>query len=245
VTKVRIPKRKLPNIILTILVAVFLLFCLVYMRHLAVTNSERIDRQDSIISKLVVQRDEAQDGAAAAVGAVEEANDKLEASGQTPVEIPAEAIVGATGPRGVPGADSTVPGPVGPQGRPGIDGTDGVDGQDGAPGAAGSDGTDGVDGEDGADGSDGADGQPGADSTVPGPVGPQGPQGEPGQDGRDGLTGADGAPPAGWTAIRADGTTETCVPAENFDPVVPRYECTADGGAVPETPEPTEGEVIP
>ena len=66
---------------------------------------------------------------------------------------------GEQGPRGLPGRDSTVPGPAGPAGRDGVDGRDStVPGPAGPAGAAGRDGKDstvpGPAGRDGRDGSD-------------------------------------------------------------------------------------------
>lgn len=104
--------------------------------------------------------------------------------------------VGPQGPKGDPGADSTVPGPQGPIGLTGPQGEQGIPGADSAvPGPQGPMGPAGPKGDTGAQG------PAGADSTVPGPQGPQGltgdtgPQGPAGPQGPKGDTGDTG--PAG------------------------------------------------
>ena len=90
--------------------------------------------------------------------------------------------VGATGPEGLPGTDSTIPGPTGPTGPPGETGPTGLTGADSTvPGPAG---------PTGETGPTGPSGPTGADSTVPGPTGPTG------------ATGATG--PAGGVIAFAD-----------------------------------------
>jgi hypothetical protein len=94
------------------------------------------------------------------------------------------SLVGAQGPEGPAGADSTVAGPQGPQGEPGADST-----VPGPQGPAGADST--------VPGPEGPQGPAGADSTVPGPQGPAGadstvpgPQGETGPTGPSGVIAA-------------------------------------------------------
>lgn len=48
----------------------------------------------------------------------------------------------------------------------------------------------------------------------------------PGPAGKDGTNGTNGQPPVNWTARHADGSTETCTRASNFDPSNPTYDCT-------------------
>lgn len=102
------------------------------------------------------------------------------------------SLDGCRGPRGFPGADSTVPGP---RGRPGEDST-----VPGPPGPPGADST--VPGPPGPAGADstvpGPPGPPGADSTVPGP---------PGADGEDGRDGADGR---GIVDVTVEGDAQEC-----------------------------------
>lgn len=86
---------------------------------------------------------------------------------------------GEKGDRGLPGRDSTVPGPAG---KPGKDST--VPGPPGPPGPPGKNST--------IPGPAGEPGAPGKDSTVPGPIGPPGPKGEKGDRGSPGEAGPPG-----------------------------------------------------
>lgn len=111
----------------------------------------------------------------------------VEPQGEAPAEV-APGPAGERGPRGLPGSDSTVPGPPGPPGGPGKDST--TPGPPGPPGRDGQDST-----------IPGPAGPPGADSTTPGPQGP------PGAEGRgiqslycDDFTGR-------WTVTYTDATT--------------------------------------
>lgn len=115
--------------------------------------------------------------------ALEEANRRLEAAGEPPVDEPASeepvdtdddivlipgpqgprgfscvddfGLPACRGPRGAPGADSTRPGPEGAAGRDGAPGTQGPAGPVGPKGEKGDPGRDGVDGKDGAAGQPG------------------------------------------------------------------------------------------
>jgi len=90
---------------------------------------------------------------------------------------------GDMGPVGLPGADSTVPGPPGPQGLQGDVGPPGPSGADSAvPGPEGAQGDQGPQGTQGPQGPAGADGAAGL----------QGPAGEPGPQGLQGATGPEG-----------------------------------------------------
>lgn len=92
--------------------------------------------------------------------------------------------VGATGSRGIPGADGVgvrgAQGPAGPQGKQGPQGAKGDVGAQGATGPAGHNGVDGrhgIDGRPGRDGIDGKDGRDGKDGT-PGQRGEKGERGD-------------------------------------------------------------------
>lgn len=127
-------------------------------------------------------------------------------------------------------AEQVVADPIpGPTGRPGLRGVQGIPGLTGLRGEVGPRGPVGppgaaIPGEDGADGSPGVDGKDGTDGTD-------------GKDGTDGTDGAPGEPPAGWITTRADGSTETCTRAVDFNPATPRYTCTtAEAPPVEPTP---------
>jgi hypothetical protein len=148
---------------------------------------------------------------------------QVEGLGGTPVAGPSgspgepgKTVIGARGPSGPPGP-SGAPGKAAPTITP-------------APGPSGPAGPSGA---------------PGADSTIPGPTGPAGVDGAAGQDGQDGSDGTDGAPPSSWTYVDQDGNEYSCIPADDFDPDNPRYQCTQTSTASPEpTPsdEPTPGD---
>ncbi len=131
----------------------------------------------------------------------------------------AQGIQGDTGPQGIPGTDSTVPGPQGiqgPQGNPGLDST--------VPGPQGPQGNPGLDST--VPGPQGPQGNPGLDSTVPGPQGPQGnpgldstvpgPQGIQGPQGPQGVQGIPG--PSNITSFTTGVFTETF-----YDSSVPSF----------------------
>lgn len=118
-------------------------------------------------------------------------------------------------------------------GKPGRDGRDGEDGADGvglkgekgdkgdpgkpAPTITPSPGKDGLNGINGADGADGKDGKDGV-----------GIDGKDGANGADGKPGENGQPPYGWTSYDRNGKIiYECVrvPAEEWDPAKPRYDC--------------------
>lgn len=143
-----------------------------------------------------------------------------EANGEEPVAPPPEQIVD----------DPNII-----QGEPGTDGEDGQDGRhgiDGSTGEPGKPGASGKPGKNGVDGTDGEDGEPGATVTGPpgkdGKDGTNGTNGTDGKDGVDGVDGKNGEPPYGWTSYNEKGEViYECsrVPAEEWDPERPRYEC--------------------
>ncbi|MDN7120314.1 collagen-like protein [Nocardioides sp. ChNu-153] len=147
--------------------------------------------------------------------ALAEANRRLQAVGQEPVDEPDTDDPAVA----LPG----LPGLLGAPGEPGRDGQDGAPGEDGAPGAVGATGEPGAVGAPGV-GSTGETGATGPQGE-PGPAGPQGEPGVPGAAGPPGPVGADGN---GVTAVDCtagtgtfvftftDGTTQTvtCGPIE-------------------------------
>lgn len=238
-------RKKLPGIIATILFVVGLLSAFAFLWHASMDNDRRATRNEAAIASLIEQRNSAQNGAAAAVDTAKQANDKLEASGQTPVQIPQQAIEAAQGATGATGATGSTgaTGAQGPQGEPGVPGEPGRDGADGATGATGATGKDGATGATGSTGSSGqkgADGQPGAAGAdgAAGPAGPAGPQGEPGATGATGAQGNPGEPPVSWTYTDPLGQSYTCSRVPDFSASAPRYSCAADGGGVAPTEPP-------
>lgn len=139
--------------------------------------------------------------------AVDEANSRLSAVGETPVDVPATSTpprgeTGATGDRGSQGPQGDM-GERGQQGPPGPPGEDGTPGANGTPGAVGARGSNGSDGAPGAQGPQGVAGPGPSDEQVAaavatfcaannGCMGPQGTQGAPGPVGEPGLPGAPG-----------------------------------------------------
>lgn len=206
-----------------------LLMMVVILVIFGVSSAER-DRQDAAtaaaIEQLKVQAKENKDAA-------EEANRRLEEAGKPTVPIPSQTPPATEpgvapsfipGPRGLPGKDSTVPGPTGPPGKPGAQGSPGASGQPGGPGPSGAPGSPGADST--VRGPQGEPGSPGADSTVPGP---EGSPGAPGRGILDQECQADGR----WKVRYDDGTTDDdagpCLATPKPGPTV----------TVTETPEPS------
>lgn len=148
---------------------------------------------------------EAEQGEAAAIAAVEDLCDQVEALGRTCVQDPEElrGDPGAEGPQGPPGD----PGPSGPMGPAGPEGDVGPTGPAGPTGETGAPGQDGADGVDGTDGATGPQGEPGE----PGPSGPPGPEGPPGPTCPEGYT------PESHTVITDDGPREAVVCVEDSE----------------------------
>ncbi|MCG7285347.1 hypothetical protein MHY85_05075 [Cellulomonas sp. ACRRI] len=171
--------------------------------------------------------------------AVGEANSRLSAVGETPVDVPAASApqrgeTGATGDRGLQG-------PQGDMGVPGQQGPPGPPGEDGAPGSVGATGATGARGAAGADGAVGAQGPQGVAGPGPtdeqiaaavaaycvanngcmGPQGVQGIAGPAGEPGAPGPTCAEGQVPQTLTVAAFDDlglptqrtTITACVPA--------------------------------
>lgn len=129
----------------------------------------------SLGSALVVQQQKleaAEVERAAMAAALAEVNERREAVGKEPIEVPeVEPAPSSELPRLIQGPPGPQ-GPMGPRGPAGPPGLDGKDGAAGDPGPRGLPGRPGVDGRDGVDGAPGSDGE-----TVVGPAGPQGERG--------------------------------------------------------------------
>lgn len=164
------------------------------------------------------ERDQQQREIAALQAAVDEANERLEGTGEDPVEVPEPSaeVVPVPGPQGERGER----GPAGPSGALGAPGEDGADGAAGARGEAGEDGAT------GATGATGLSGSPG-DTGAQGPPGPPGAKGDAGPAGATGATGAQGPPgpegppgPAGPTCPTGSTATSFWVQTRT-DPFIP------------------------
>jgi hypothetical protein len=135
-----------------------LLIVMVWWQFVGLAHTTaRLDRAEHNVVTLQAKADQNAAAANQNADAVRQANVRLEAAGERPVEIP---VPGPVGPAGTPGE----PGPAGPAGADGLSGAT-VVGPPGPPGPAGADGAsvtgaDGKDGTDGKDGQDGRDGQP-------------------------------------------------------------------------------------
>jgi hypothetical protein len=137
------------------------------------------------------QIDELQARDAIQSAALEEANRRLEAAGEVPVEEP--VVEDPVAPEGI----ALIPGPRGPRGFSCIEDI-GLPACRGSKGAPGKDST-----RPGPEGEAGQDGAPGPQGPQ-GPMGPEGPRGEKGDPGRDGMDGKDGA--AGQPGTARPGT---------------------------------------
>ncbi len=128
--------------------------------------------------------------------AVSEANDRLQESGQEPVDVP-RSSPGERGEQGDQGeqGERGEPGEPGPRGSAGPAGEVGPKGDTGAAGPAGKNGAAGKDGSTGVAGEPGPQGEPGAQGPAgpAGPAGPEGPAGQPGATGPVGPAGPAGA----------------------------------------------------